>query len=63
MIDIDVMPPEIERLAEDEYEIISERASCKLVSVPVRHVVLAVEGEMPAEPFTSLDLTKPPIID
>ena len=40
VIDIDVMPPEIEGLAEDEYEIISERVCCKLASVPIRHMVL-----------------------
>ena len=40
MIDIDVMPPEIEGLAEGEYDIISERVCCKLASVPIRHVVL-----------------------
>ncbi len=63
MIDIDAMPPEIERLAEDEYEIISGRISCKLASVPILQLVLAVEGEMPAEPLKSLDTTKPPITD
>ncbi len=40
VIDIDVMPPEIEGLAEGEYDIISERVCCKLASVPIRHVVL-----------------------
>ncbi len=40
VIDIDVMPPEIEGLAEDDYDIISERVCCKLASVPIRHVVL-----------------------
>ncbi|MCY3940227.1 MAG: transposase [Gammaproteobacteria bacterium] len=40
VIDIDVMPPEIEGLAADEFELISERVCCKLASVPVRHVVL-----------------------
>ncbi len=40
VIDIDVMPPEIEGLAADEFEIISERVCCKLASVPIRHVVL-----------------------
>ena len=40
VIDIDVMPPEIEGLAEDDFDIISERVCCKLASVPIRHVVL-----------------------
>lgn len=40
VIDIDVMPPEIEGLAADEFELISERVCCKLASVPIRHVVL-----------------------
>ena len=40
VIDIDVMPPEIEGLAADEFEIISERVCCKLASVPISHVVL-----------------------
>ena len=40
VIDIDVMPPEIDGLAADEFELISERVCCKLASVPIRHVVL-----------------------
>ena len=40
VIDIDVMPPEIDGLAADEFEFISERVCCKLASVPIRHVVL-----------------------
>ncbi len=40
VIDIDVMPPEIEGLAADEFETVSERVCCKLASVPIRHVVL-----------------------
>ena len=40
VIDIDVMPPEIEGLEEDDFAIISERICCKLASVPIRHVVL-----------------------
>ncbi len=40
VIDIDVMPPEVEGLSADEYEIISERVCCKLATVPVRHAVI-----------------------
>ncbi len=40
VIDIDVMPPEIDGLAAGEFELISERVCCKLASVPIRHVVL-----------------------
>ena len=40
VIDIDVMPPEIEGLAADAFAFIGERVCCKLASVPIRHVVL-----------------------
>ena len=40
VIDIDVMPPQVEGLSADEYEIISERACSKLATVPVRHAVI-----------------------
>ena len=40
VIDITVTPPEIEGLAEDEYEVISERVHCRISTLDWRHVVI-----------------------
>ena len=40
VIDITVTPPEIEGLAEDGYEVISERVHCRVAALDWRHVVI-----------------------
>ena len=40
VIDITVMPPEIEGLSEDDYEVISERVHCRLATLEFKHVVI-----------------------
>ena len=40
VIDITVTPPEIEGLAEDDYEVISERVHCRVAALDWRHVVI-----------------------
>ena len=40
MIDITVTPPAIEGLAEDDYEVVSERIHCRLAALECRHVVI-----------------------
>ena len=52
VIDITVTPPEIEGLAEDDYEVISERVHCRVAALDWRHVVTLPlpQGEAAIQP-------------